>query len=163
MKKDPAFFKLKCKFLGVLNQGNTGVSDIAQYIQVLLYMVDFVVIMIQILYSLITWWSWQFITRATCGSASLGFGYVSVFFMSRYCNSWAVYPTRLCETEAIIKMIILFHLAGQELDKISVWFRANRLFFNIKKSNFTFFKTCQKKINYAMVMEPLLIDRWCPY
>ena len=63
----------------------------------------------------------------------------------------------------VFLMIILFHLAGQELDKISVWFRANRLFFNIKKSNFTFFKTCQKKINYAMVMEPLLIDRWCPY
>ena len=44
----------------------------------------------------------------------------------------------------------LTNILNAELNKLSIWFRANRLSLNLKKTKFIVFKPCQKRTNQTI-------------
>ena len=44
----------------------------------------------------------------------------------------------------------LANVINREIDKLSEWFRANKLSINIKKSNYMLFKPRQKRLNIEL-------------
>ena len=44
----------------------------------------------------------------------------------------------------------LTNIPDAELNKLSLWFRANRLSLNLKKTKFIVFKPCQKRTNQTI-------------
>ena len=44
----------------------------------------------------------------------------------------------------------LTNILNAELNKLTIWFRANRLSLNLKKTKFIVFKPCQKRTNQTI-------------